>query len=190
REVPVYGSGGFTTYDDRRQHEQLAEWVHEQGIPRVKIKIGESWGTRVSRDLARMTAARKAIGDDAELYVDANGAYGRKQAVRVMRAAGDLDVRWFEEPVSSDDPAGLAHVRDHVTADVAAGEYGYDLVYFRRLAEVVDCLQVDVTRCGGISELLRVAAVAAAAGLQVSTHCAPHQHVAVAAAVPNLRHLE
>ena len=190
RELPVYGSGGFTTYDDQRQHQQLAEWVHEQGIPRVKIKIGESWGTRVPRDLARMAAARRTIGDGAELFVDANGAYGRKQAVEVMQAASDLDVRWFEEPVSSDDLAGLAHVRDHVSADVAAGEYGYDLVYFRRMADVVDCLQVDVTRCGGISELMRVAAVAAAAGLEVSTHCAPHQHAAAAAAVPNLRHLE
>ena len=190
RDVPVYGSGGFTTYDDLRQHEQLAHWVHEQGIPRVKIKIGESWGTEAARDLARMAAARRTIGDAAELFVDANGGYGRKQAVRVMQAAADLDVHWFEEPVSSDDLVGLGQVRDRVRPDVAAGEYGYDLVYFHRLAAHVDCLQVDVTRCGGISEFLRAAAVAEAAGLQVSAHCAPHQHLAVTAAVPNLRHLE
>ncbi|MFD2765315.1 enolase C-terminal domain-like protein [Micromonospora eburnea] len=190
REVPVYGSGGFTTYDDERQHRQLAGWVHDQGIPRVKIKIGESWGTEVPRDLARMAAARRVIGDDTELYVDANGAYQRKQAVRVMRAAADLDVRWYEEPVSSDDLVGLGLVRDQVRPDVAAGEYGYDLVYFHRMAPYVDCLQIDVTRCGGITEFLRAAAVAAAAGLQVSAHCAPHQHLPVAAAVPNLRHLE
>ncbi len=190
RAVPVYGSGGFTTYDDEQQRRQLAGWVHDQGIPRVKIKIGESWGTDVPRDLARMTAARRVIGDDAELYVDANGGYQRKQAVRVMRAAADLDVRWYEEPVSSDDLVGLGLVRDQVRPDVAAGEYGYDLVYFHRMAPYVDCLQIDVTRCGGITEFLRAAAVAAAAGLQVSAHCAPHQHLPVAAAVPNLRHLE
>ncbi|MEU3453396.1 enolase C-terminal domain-like protein [Micromonospora sp. NPDC006766] len=190
RAVPVYGSGGFTTYDDERQRRQLAGWVHDQGIPRVKIKIAESWGADVPRDLARMTAARRVIGDDAELYVDANGGYQRKQAVRVMLAAADLDVRWYEEPVSSDDLAGLGLVRDQVRPDVAAGEYGYDLVYFHRMAPYVDCLQIDVTRCGGISEFLRAAAVAAAAGLQVSAHCAPHQHLAVAAAAPNLRHLE
>ncbi|WP_211589351.1 enolase C-terminal domain-like protein [Microbispora sp. H11081] len=188
--VPVYGSGGFTSYDAERQHRQLAHWAHELGIPRVKIKIGESWGRREDRDLERMTAARRTIGDGTELFVDANGAYQRKQAVRLARRAADLDVRWFEEPVSSDDLRGLGLVRDLVPADVAAGEYGYDLVYFERMAPYVDCLQVDVTRCGGISEFLRAAAVAAAHGLQVSGHCAPHQHLAVAAAVPNLRHLE
>ncbi|SCG62400.1 enolase C-terminal domain-like protein [Micromonospora inositola] len=190
RHVPVYGSGGFTTYDAERQDRQLSGWVHDEGIPRVKIKIGESSGTEVSRDLARMGAARHSIGDDAELYVDANGAYQRKQAIRVAHAARDLDVRWYEEPVSSDDLAGLGLVRDHVLPDVAAGEYGFDLVYFHRMAPYVDCLQIDVTRCGGISEFLRAAAVAAAAGLEVSAHCAPHQHLPVAAAVPNLRHVE
>ncbi|MDG4801412.1 enolase C-terminal domain-like protein [Micromonospora sp. WMMD980] len=190
REVPVYGSGGFTTYDAQRQHRQLAGWAHEQGIPRVKIKIGESCGTEVRRDLERMAAARRTIGDDVELFVDANGAYQRKQAIRVAHAAADLDVRWYEEPVSSDDLPGLGLVRDRVAPDVTAGEYGYDLIYFHRMAPYVDCLQIDVTRCGGISEFLRAAAVADAAGLQVSGHCAPHQHLAVAAATPNLRHLE
>jgi L-alanine-DL-glutamate epimerase-like enolase superfamily enzyme len=190
RQVPVYGSGGFTTYDAAQQHRQLARWVHDEGIPRVKIKIGESCGAEVARDVARMAAARCSIGDEAELYVDANGGYQRKQAVRVARAAADLDVRWYEEPVSSDDLVGLGQVRDQVLPDVAAGEYGFDLVYFHRMARYVDCLQIDVTRCGGISEFLRAAAVAAAAGLEVSAHCAPHQHLPVAAATPNLRHVE
>jgi L-alanine-DL-glutamate epimerase-like enolase superfamily enzyme len=188
--VPVYGSGGFTTYDADQQRRQLAGWVHEQGIPRVKIKVGESWGRCEQRDLDRMAAARTAIGPDAELFVDANGAYTRKQAVRVLHRAADLDVRWFEEPVSSDDLQGLGIVRDAVDADVAAGEYGYDLPYFARMVPYVDCLQADVTRCGGITEFLRVASVAAAHGVAVSGHCAPHEHLAVAAAVPNLRHLE
>ena len=95
-----------------------------------------------------------------------------------------------EEPVSSDDLEGLGQVRDSIRADVAAGEYGFDLRYFARMAPYVDCLQVDVTRCGGITEFQRAAAVADAQGLQVSGHCAPHQHLAVAAASPNLRHLE
>ncbi|NLE79321.1 MAG: mandelate racemase, partial [Rhodococcus sp.] len=162
------------------------------GIPRVKIKIGESWGRRTERDLAGMGMARETVGDATELYVDANGGYGRKQAVRVMRAAAEFDVRWFEEPVSSDDLDGLRAVRDAVDADVAAGEYGYDLYYFRRMCEAraVDCLQIDATRCGGLTEWLRAAAVAAAYGLEVSGHCAPYLHMHVAAATPNLRHLE
>ncbi len=190
-EVPVYGSGGFTTYDDDRLREQLTGWV-AQGIGRVKIKIGEAWGSQVERDLDRVRHARATVGDQTELYVDANGGYTVGQARRVGRQLRDLDVRWFEEPVSSDDLDGLGSVRRTATADVAAGEYGYDLAYFRRMcaARAVDCLQVDVTRCGGITELLRVAAVAASHGLDVSGHCAPHLHVAVGMAVPNLRHLE
>ena len=190
--VPVYGSGGFTTYDEPAARAQLELWTGELAIPRVKIKIGESWGTAQERDLARIAFARKVIGPDAELYVDANGGYRRKQAVRVAHAMAEHGVTWFEEPVSSDDLDGLREVRDQVDPDVTAGEYGYDLSYFARLvdAQAVDCLQVDVTRCGGITEWLRVAAVAAARGLEVSGHCAPNLHAHVAAAVPNLRHLE
>jgi L-alanine-DL-glutamate epimerase-like enolase superfamily enzyme len=191
-EVPVYGSGGFTTYDEAATRAQLERWTAVWGIPRVKIKIGESWGARPDRDLARIALARQVIGPDAELYVDANGGYTRKQAVRMAHAMAGHDVTWFEEPVSSDDLDGLREVRDQVAPDVAAGEYGYDLPYFARMVDAgaVDCLQVDVTRCGGISEWLRAAAVAAARNLQVSGHCAPNLHAHVAAAVPNLRHLE
>lgn len=190
-QVPIYGSGGFTTYDARQLDEQLDGWL-EQGIPRVKIKIGESWGRDTGRDLARIRQTRSRVGDDTEVFVDANGAYTRKQAIRLMQRAGDLDVRWFEEPVSSDDLPGLHEVRDAVPADVAAGEYAWDVPYVRRMCEsgAVDCMQADVTRIGGITQWLRAAAVAGSFGLQVSGHCAPHLHVAVAAAVPNLRHLE
>jgi L-alanine-DL-glutamate epimerase-like enolase superfamily enzyme len=191
-EVPVYGSGGFTTYDEPAARSQLERWTGDLRIPRVKIKIGESWGTEPSRDLARIAFARSVIGPEAELYVDANGGYTRKQAVRMARAMADSRVSWFEEPVSSDDLDGLREVRDQVDPDVTAGEYGYDLPYFARMvgAQSVDCLQVDVTRCGGITEFQRAAAVAAASGLQVSAHCAPNLHAHVCAATPNLRHLE
>jgi L-alanine-DL-glutamate epimerase-like enolase superfamily enzyme len=190
-EVPVYGSGGFTSLTDRELVDQLAGWTG-RGIGRVKMKIGSAWGSQAERDLRRVALVREALGDGVELYVDANGGYGRKQAVRVGRRLAELGVSWFEEPVSSDDLEGLREVRDHCDADVAAGEYGYDLPYFRRMvaAGAVDCLQADVSRCAGITEWLRVAAVAAAAGLEVSGHCAQSLHAHPAAAVPNLRHLE
>ncbi|OBI13058.1 mandelate racemase [Mycobacterium sp. E2327] len=191
-EVPIYGSGGFTTYDDTATRAQLERWVDNWKIPRVKIKIGESSGSDERRDLDRIALARKVIGPDVELYVDANGGYRRKQAIRVAHAMAEHDVTWFEEPVSSDDLAGLREVRDQVTPDVTAGEYGYDLTYFRRMlaADAVDCLQIDVTRCGGITDFQRAAAVAAAYHVDVSGHCAPNLHSHVAAAIPNLRHLE
>jgi L-alanine-DL-glutamate epimerase-like enolase superfamily enzyme len=190
--VPIYGSGGFTTYDDRQLREQLTRWALEQQIPRVKIKIGESWGTNTTRDLDRVRQSRDIIGADTELFVDANGGYQRKQAIRVINAAAEYDVRWFEEPVSSDDLDGLREIRDAVAPDVTAGEYGHDIHYFQRMcaAGAVDCLQADVSRCGGITEWLRVAAVGASHGLEISGHCSPHLHAHAAAATPNLRHLE
>jgi L-alanine-DL-glutamate epimerase-like enolase superfamily enzyme len=189
--VPVYGSGGFTTDDERHLRTQLRGWV-DQGIPRVKIKIGESWGTRVPRDLDRTALARQVVGADVELYVDANGGYDARQAARVARSLDALGVVWFEEPVSSDDHVGLRRVREAVGPDVTAGEYGDSLAYFAHLlaAEAVDCVQVDVTRCGGYTEWRRIVALAAAYGLDVSGHCAPAVTVPVAMATPNLRHLE
>ncbi len=192
RDVPVYGSGGFTSYDEHQTREQLSGWVQKDGIPRVKIKIGESWGGNERRDIGRVALAREVIGPQAELYVDANGGYTTGQAVRVAREMADYDVTWFEEPVSSQDAAGLAAVRSQVRPDVAAGEYSWSLADSARLitAGAVDCLQLDVTRCGGITEFLRGAALAAAHSMQVSGHCAPSLHARVGMAVPNLRHVE
>jgi L-alanine-DL-glutamate epimerase-like enolase superfamily enzyme len=191
--VPLYGSGGFTTYTDHQMRDQLDGWA-TAGFTAVKIKVGEDHGARLARDTSRVRQARAALGPHIDLFVDANGAYGAQQPISWWRDLHDsgAQVTWFEEPVSSDDLAGLARVRDAVGADVTAGEYGYDLTYFGRMlaAEAVDCLQVDVTRCGGITEWLRIAAVAASRHLDVSGHCAPHAHAAVAAATPNLRHLE
>ncbi|MFL5798107.1 MAG: enolase C-terminal domain-like protein [Actinomycetota bacterium] len=191
-EVPVYGSGGFTSLSDEELERQLLGWVRDHGIPRVKIKVGEDWGRRADRDIARVRFARSVVGDDVELYVDANGAYSRKQAVRMARSLAESGVTWFEEPVSSDDLEGLHAIRDLIDIDVAAGEYGYDLAYFARMlgAGAVNCLQADVTRCGGITEFLRVAALAAAHGIELSAHCAPAVSAAPCAAVPNFRHLE
>jgi L-alanine-DL-glutamate epimerase-like enolase superfamily enzyme len=191
-DVPIYGSGGFTSYDDDQTREQLAGWVAKDRIPRVKIKIGESWGSREHRDLERVALAREVIGADAELYVDANGGYTAGQAVRVAERMTQYGVTWFEEPVSSQDPAGLAAVRRQIRPDVAAGEYSWQLADSARLiaAGAVDCLQLDVTRCGGITEFLRGSALAAAHNLQVSGHCAPNLHARVGVAVPNLRHVE
>ncbi|WP_148599005.1 enolase C-terminal domain-like protein [Aquisphaera giovannonii] len=187
--APVYGSGGFTTYSLDRLREQLGGWV-AAGIPRVKMKIG----THPADDLGRVRAARDAIGPDAELFVDANGAYSRKQALAQAERFAALGVTWFEEPVSSDDLEGLRLIRDRGPAgmDIAAGEYGYTPSYFRRMidAGAVDVIQADATRCGGITGFLRAAALAEAVGIPLSAHCAPSLHVAAGCAAPNFRHLE
>lgn len=190
--IPIYGSGGFTTYDQDQTAEQVRSWVGVHQLNKIKIKIGEDWGSRPDRDIERVALVRELVGPEVEVFVDANGGYTRKQAIRQAHAFAEHRVNWFEEPVSSDDLAGLREIRDAVTCDVAAGEYGYDTPYFLRMcaAGAVDCLQVDVTRCGGFLEWQRAAAIAAAYGLQVSGHCAPGLHAQVAGSAPNLRHLE
>ncbi|MGI8416523.1 MAG: enolase C-terminal domain-like protein [Nakamurella sp.] len=187
--VPVYGSGGFTTLSQDQLAHQVQQWT-DAGCTAMKIKIAERWGSQVDRDLQRIQQLRELTDDGVELMVDANGGYTRGQARRVGRALDDLGVGWFEEPVSSDDIEGLGLVRGAVTCDVAAGEYAADLYEVQHLLRVVDCLQLDVTRCGGYTGWLRGAAIAAAHNLDVSAHCAPSLHAPVAAAVPNLRHVE
>jgi L-alanine-DL-glutamate epimerase-like enolase superfamily enzyme len=190
-DVPIYGSGGFTPDPEPLLREQLSGWVG-QGFPRVKIKIGEEWGAHTGRDLERVALARETIGDDVALFVDANGAYDAGQAVRVAAALEGHGVTWFEEPVSSDDHGGLRRVRESTSLDVTAGEYGDSLAYFAHLlgAGTVDCVQVDVTRCGGYTEWRRIAGLAAGYGVEVSGHCAPSLHLPVAMATQDLRHLE
>ena len=188
--APVYGSGGFTTYDDATAAEQLRGWL-AAGIRAVKIKIGESHGAAQARDLHRVRLARSVIGD-AELLVDANGAYSPGQARRVERALREFGVTWFEEPVSSDYAAQLAALREQSGADIAAGEYCWGVQDAARLlaARAVDCLQLDVTRCGDFTGWLEGAAVAAASGIQISAHCAPQLSAHAVCAVPGARHLE
>lgn len=187
--ILLYGSGGFTSYSIGQLQKQLADWA-ESGLRCVKMKVGREPET----DVARVGAARKAIGAQAQLFVDANGAYTRKQALDLAQRFAELEVTWFEEPVSSDDLPGLRLIRDRAPAgmEIAAGEYGYDTVYFRRLIEAgaVDVLQADVTRCGGISGFLGAGVLAEASGLSLSSHCAPLLHLHPACCVNVFRHAE
>ncbi len=187
--VPIYGSGGFTSYSNAQLEEQLGAWV-AGGIPRVKMKIGRN----AQADIERVRAARTVIGPDAELFVDANGAYSRKQAIAQAEAFADVKVKWFEEPVSSDDLDGLRLVRDRAPAimEIAAGEYGYTTWYFRRMLEAgaVDVLQADGTRCAGFTGFLQVDALCQAHHIDLSGHTAPALHTHVACACPTIRHLE
>ena len=187
--VAIYGSGGFTSYSDDQLRRQFSRWV-EEGITRVKMKVGRD----ATADVGRVETARTAIGPDTELFVDANGAYSRKHALELSRRFADLNVRWFEEPVSSDDLAGLRLLRDRGPAgmDIAAGEYGYDAGYFRRMlsAGAVDVLQADATRCGGITGFLQAASLCEAHHMPLSAHTAPSVHTHLGCAVTPLRHLE
>jgi len=185
----LYGSGGFTSYSIGRLVEQLGQWA-SAGFARVKMKVGRDPG----RDAERVHAARQAIGESVDLFVDANGAYDRKLALAMADRFARDRVVWFEEPVSSDDLHGLRLLRDRAPADmvIAAGEYGYDSFYFRRMldAGAVDILQADGTRCGGITGLLQVDALCESHGIGLSLHCAPQLHAHVACALGRFVNLE
>ena len=187
--VPLYGSGGFTSYSIQELREQLGGWARE-GIPRVKMKIGRD----PAEDIKRVRAAREAIGAQTELFVDANGAYMVKQALQQAQEFHELGVVWFEEPVSSNDLEGLHLMRDRAPAgmNIAAGEYGYDIWYFRRMleAKAVDVLQVDATRSAGFTGFLAAATVAQAFQLPVSAHCAPSLHLHPSMSVAHLYPIE
>ena len=187
--VPVYGSGGFTSYSIDRLQKQLDGWA-EQGIRMVKMKIG----SRPDEDVSRVRAARDAIGPEVQLFVDANGAYSRKQALTMAEKFAGFDVRWFEEPVSSDDLQGLKLIRDKAPAqmEIAAGEYGYDQYYFRRMLEAgaVDVLQADASRCEGITGFTRVSALAQSFHIPFSAHTSPALHCHPCCAVSEFRHIE
>jgi L-alanine-DL-glutamate epimerase-like enolase superfamily enzyme len=187
--IPVYGSGGFTSYPLDRLETQLSHWV-EMGMSSVKMKVG----VHPENDMQRVKAARRAVGDAAELFVDANGAYGRKQALAFAEKFSDVGVTWFEEPVSSDDLDGLRLLRDRGPAgmEIVAGEYGYDLSYFRRMlaSNAVDVLMADATRCAGITGFLQVGALCDAFGLPLSAHTAPSIHVHPSCAMAPVRQAE
>jgi len=187
--VAAYGSGGFTSYSNAQLTKQLVGWA-KNGLTMVKMKVGSD----PISDPDRVRVARKAIGADVALFVDANGAYSLKQAIALSHRFAECGVSWFEEPVSSDNLRGLREIRSAVpyTMEVAAGEYGYDSQYFRRMIEQssVDVLQLDATRCMGFTGFLSAAAVAAAFNLPLSAHCAPTLHMHVACATPGFRHVE
>lgn len=188
-EAPIYGSGGFTSYSLTQLQTQLAHWV-ETGIKAVKMKVG----SHPDEDPSRVQRAREAIGQETALFVDGNGAYSRKQALAMAKVFAQYGVTWFEEPVSSDDREGLRLLRDRgpVGMDIAAGEYGYNQYYFRRLLEAgaVDVLQADGTRCAGITGFMRAGALCEAYGIPLSAHTAPSIHVHPVCAIPHIRPIE
>jgi L-alanine-DL-glutamate epimerase-like enolase superfamily enzyme len=187
--VPVYGSGGFTSYSIEQLQQQLAGWA-ARGFARVKMKVGRA----PANDAERVAKAREAVGSSTELFVDANGAYDRKQALAKAVAFAEAGVTWFEEPVSSDDLDGLRLLCDRAPAglEIAAGEYAYDIYDFRRLLEAraVDVLQADATRCAGITGFLQAGALCEAYNLPLSSHTAAALHVHPCCAIARLRHME
>ena len=174
--MPVYGSGGFTSYTDQELHDQLAGWV-KQGISAVKMKVGRDQAA----DEHRVELAREAIGENIGLYVDANGAYTVSEALIQAQLFSGYGVDWLEEPVPAQSTDQLYLIRQQLSGGmrIVAGEYGYNLTDFRTLLQTnsVDVLQADATRCGGITGFLKAGILCEAFRIPLSSHCAPSVHL-------------
>lgn len=189
RKIDVYGSGGFTSYNEKELETQMRTWV-DLGVRHFKMKIGR----QPNEDPARVAFVRECIGPVASLMVDANEAYDIPTA---LKRAEDFDkqrVSWFEQPINSQDLAGMCEIKKRFPPGMALadGEYIYDLPHVLNLirARSADVIQLDVTRCQGITGFLKAAAVCEAAALPISSHCAPSLHVALGCALSGIMHLE
>jgi L-alanine-DL-glutamate epimerase-like enolase superfamily enzyme len=169
KEMPVYGSGGWADVDGIGA--ELGKYV-AAGFGAVKMRVGVIDGT-VEASIARVAAARAGLGPGVELMVDAHGTFNVAEAKRFAAGIEQLGVRWFEEPVSADNRAGLAEVRASTTVAIAAGESEFTSFDFADLVErrAVDVLQPDLAICGGPTEGRRIAALAESHQLELAPHC-------------------
>ncbi|MGC2035963.1 MAG: enolase C-terminal domain-like protein [Thermoplasmata archaeon] len=188
--VPAYWSGGFTSSTIGSLRAEFSG-ARQQGFSRFKMKVGREPST----DAERVREVRAVVGEPAELYVDANGAYAVQQALDLAEQYRRSGVTWFEEPVPAEDLLGLAQVREGLPRgmELATGEYGWDPRYFGRVisGHATDVMQADATRCGGVTGFQAVTALCSAWGIPLSSHTAPALHAHLCAASPEpFRHLE
>lgn len=190
--VPIYGSGGWTDFDERELVAEQTDYINRLGVRAVKMKVAKDFGKSEREDIVRLDAVRKAIGDDVELLVDANNGYYAKQAIRMARHFEERRVGWFEEPVLADDIDGLAAISRATTIPIATGEHEYTKYGFKDLIARggVDIVQPDVGRVGGVTEWMKVAHLAHAFNLPVAPHAFQLVHLHLAMCTPNLRLVE
>jgi len=186
-DIPIYGSGGFTSYDVPTLLAQLTGWA-SAGIGAVKMKVGRDHAA----DPGRVAAAREAIGADCRLFVDGNGGYDVADAIAIARQFAQADVTWFEQPVDHNDLPGTRRVREHAPPGMAisSGEYITDTARAAPVADAVDVLQADASRCGGYTGFLAIDGYCDVIRKPLSSHCGPMLHLHVAAASLRLRHME
>ena len=167
--MPIYASGGWA--DAKGIGKQLMGYVKKGNVSAVKMRVGIIDGT-VNRSVERVKAARDALGPDIGLACDAHGTWSVAEAKQFCRKVEDLDLMWFEEPVTADDKRGYAEVRRSSSVPISAGESEFNRFDFRELAELgaADIFQPDLAICGGISEAIKIAAIASAYNLRLAPH--------------------
>ncbi len=190
-EVPVYSSGGWTSYSDEELVDEIVAMVG-QGYSMVKYKVGVEGGTSPSRDVRRVRKVREAIGDDVVMMLDANNVWDAATAVQFANRVREFDPYWLEEPVFADDIPGLARFKKGTDVPLATGEHEYTKFGVRDLilSEAADVVQADGARSGGYTEMIKIAALTQAWNLKFAPHAMENIHLHLVAATPNALFLE
>lgn len=167
--LPAYASGGWADADNIGK--QLLGYVERGGFQAVKMRVGVIDGDPIN-SAKRVRAAREALGPDIGIACDAHGTYNVAEAKRFCRLVEDQNLMWFEEPVTADDKRGMAEVRASTAIPIATGESEFNRFDFRDLAELraADIFQPDLAICGGITEAMRIGAIASAWNLRLAPH--------------------
>jgi L-alanine-DL-glutamate epimerase-like enolase superfamily enzyme len=191
RLIPAYASVGFLSMPEDTVVEKSLEYV-EDGYSTLKVKVGYDYGQNLRADYHRVEKVRRAVGDDIDIVVDANGIYDAAAAIRFARMAEELEISLLEEPTHADDIAGLARVRGMTGIPIAAGENEYTKYGCRDLlcADAVDVLQFDITRAGGFTEMTKIIALSQAFNKKFAPHFWPQFSAHLLSAAPNGLYLE
>lgn len=185
-DVPVYCSGGWTSYSEKQLVDSVLA-AKDEGYSMIKIKVGVNGGNDLLADSHRVHAAREALGPDVRLAIDANNIWKSGTAIRFGKMVEDCGLEFFEEPVIADDIPGLVHCRNMLSIPIASGEHEYTRYGVRDLcvAGAADVVQFDATKCGGYTEALKMIAVTQAFNLQFAPHCMELAHMHLVAAASN-----
>ena len=185
-QVPVYASGGWTSYDDDQLIDEMLT-ISQRGFSALKFKVGVEGGSNINRDVVRVRKVREAVGPDIKILVDANNCFDAATAVQLANRIRDYDITLFEEPVFADDIPGLARFRRGTDIPLATGEHEYTKFGIRDLLlhEAADIVQADGARAGGYTEMLKIAALTQAWNVKFAPHAMEHIHLNLMAALPN-----
>jgi L-alanine-DL-glutamate epimerase-like enolase superfamily enzyme len=189
--VPVYASGGWTSYSDDELVDEMKGMV-ARGFKAVKFKVGYDGGRNTRRDIQRVRKVREAVGPEIDLLVDANNCFDAATAVQLANNIREYDITLFEEPVFADDIPGLARFKRGTDIPLGTGEHEYTKFGVRDLLinEAADIVQLDGARAGGYTEMLKIAALTQAWNVKFAPHAMENIHLHLVASVPNAPFLE
>jgi len=189
--IPVYASGGWTSYEDEQLVEEMQGFV-AQGYQMIKFKVGVDGGNNLQHDIRRVARVREAVGPDIGIMLDANNCWDAATGARFANQVKEYDIMFLEEPTFADDIPGLKRYKKSTDLPLGTGEHEYTRFGCRDLilSEAADIVQMDFTRAGGFTEALKVAAMTQAWNLKFAPHAMENIHIHLMSAIPNSLYLE